>query len=114
MLYVLLAIAVPANLLGIAAIVYGLRGRSTGVATLLAILTLLGAATTTSLAVFESAAVRRIEDNVLFDSDATEATRVRTSADATVRVIQLLGLGASILPWIGTFVCFARARRADD
>lgn len=114
MLMLLLAIAAPANLVGLVALVFGLRGRSAGLLTVLAVLSMLGAATTTSLTVFEVLSLGKMEESALFAADEDASARIRSTTAEDSRIVAVSGAAASILPWLGSILCFVRARRVDD
>jgi len=114
MLLLLLAIAIPANLVGIAAVVYGIVGRGRTIATALAILALLAATVTTALAVFEVATVRKNAESALFQAAAEDVEQINRTTVEDSTTIALWGTGVSVVPWLGMILCFVKARRAED
>lgn len=114
MLILLAAVALPANLLGLAALVLGFRGKRSTPMLVVGLFGLLMAMATTSMTVIGGIELDHLTLPDVAMGDAAEREALRRQLDGEVRILALSGVGASLLPWIGSIFALVRARRIDD
>lgn len=113
MLLVLALIALPANLLGVIALIAARRSSRRDTLLVVGLLAMLGAMATTSLTVIGCIELDHLVMHDSTQGDVAARATMRARLDDEVRLLAIIGAAAALVPWLGAVASWRSVRRLE-